>query len=47
MDIAAEVYAGGKCEESMGAAIKKFGWKRSDFVISTYEFLYPFFGLLI
>jgi hypothetical protein len=26
---------GGKSEEAMGAAIKKFGWKRNDLVIST------------
>jgi len=31
----AEVYAGGKCEEAMGAAIKKLGWKRTDLVLST------------
>ncbi|KAI8916254.1 NADP-dependent oxidoreductase domain-containing protein, partial [Gorgonomyces haynaldii] len=31
----AEVYAGGKSEVSMGQAIKKFGWKRSDLVIAT------------
>ncbi|CAG8717453.1 1095_t:CDS:2, partial [Acaulospora colombiana] len=31
----AEVYAGGKSEIDMGNAIKKLGWKRSDFVIST------------
>jgi len=31
----AEAYAGGKSEEVMGAAIKHFGWKRNDLVIST------------
>jgi aryl-alcohol dehydrogenase-like predicted oxidoreductase len=31
----AEAYAGGKSEEVMGKAIKKFGWKRNDLVIST------------
>ncbi|KAI1211742.1 Aldo/keto reductase [Annulohypoxylon truncatum] len=31
----AEVYAGGKSEEVMGEAIRKFGWKRNDLVIST------------
>lgn len=31
----AEVYSGGQCEIDMGAAIRKFGWKRSDLVIST------------
>lgn len=31
----AEVYADGKAEEIMGAAIKEAGWKRSDLVIST------------
>ncbi|EIE23150.1 hypothetical protein COCSUDRAFT_66187 [Coccomyxa subellipsoidea C-169] len=31
----AEVYADGKAEEVMGAAIKELGWKRSDYVIST------------
>lgn len=31
----AEAYAGGKSEEVMGAAIKKFGWNRNDLVIST------------
>lgn len=31
----AEVYAAGKCEEAMGAVLKKYGWKRSDLVIST------------
>lgn len=31
----AEAYAGGKSEIVMGQAIKKFGWKRSDLVIST------------
>lgn len=31
----AEVYANGRAEEIMGAAIKELGWKRSDVVIST------------
>lgn len=31
----AEAYAGGKSEIVMGEAIKKFGWKRNDIVIST------------
>ena len=31
----AEVYAGGKSEEVMGAAFKKLGWRRSSYVIST------------
>ncbi len=31
----AEVYAGGKSEEVMGAAFKKLGWKRSSYLVST------------
>ncbi|ORY46510.1 Aldo/keto reductase [Rhizoclosmatium globosum] len=31
----AEVYAEGRSEIAMGKAIKKFGWKRSSYVIST------------
>ena len=31
----AEAYAEGKSEEVMGQAIRKFGWKRNDLVIST------------
>ncbi|KAI1491794.1 putative voltage-gated K channel beta subunit [Biscogniauxia mediterranea] len=31
----AEVYADGKSEEVMGEAIRKYGWKRNDIVIST------------
>lgn len=31
----AEAYAGGESEIVMGKAIKKFGWKRNDLVIST------------
>lgn len=31
----AEAYASGESEKSMGAAIKKYGWKRNDLVIST------------
>jgi aryl-alcohol dehydrogenase-like predicted oxidoreductase len=31
----AEVYSAGKCEVSMGKAIKNLGWKRSDVVLIT------------
>lgn len=31
----AEGYAGGECENSFGKVIKKLGWKRKDFVLST------------
>ena len=31
----AEVYARGKSEEVMGAALKKLGWRRSSYVVST------------
>lgn len=31
----AEGYAGGESEKIMGECIKKFGWKRNDYVIST------------
>jgi voltage-dependent potassium channel beta subunit len=31
----AESYAGGKSEEIMGAAIKRLGWRRSSYVVST------------
>lgn len=31
----AEGYAGGESEKIMGEAIKKFGWKRNDIVVST------------
>ncbi len=31
----AEVYAGGKSEEIMGAALKKLGWRRGSYLIST------------
>ncbi|KAF2196225.1 voltage-gated potassium channel subunit beta-2 [Delitschia confertaspora ATCC 74209] len=31
----AEGYAGGESEKVMGRAIKKFGWKRNDIVVST------------
>ena len=31
----AEVYAGGKSEEIMGAALKKLGWRRSIYLVST------------
>ncbi len=31
----AEGYSGGESERVMGQAIKKFGWKRNDLVIST------------
>lgn len=30
-----ESYAGGQSEIVMGQAIKKFGWKRNDIVVST------------
>lgn len=31
----AEVYSAGESEVVMGEAIRKFGWKRNDLVIST------------
>jgi aryl-alcohol dehydrogenase-like predicted oxidoreductase len=31
----AEVYAEGESEKVMGEAIKKYGWKRNDIVVST------------
>jgi voltage-dependent potassium channel beta subunit len=31
----AEAYAGGKSEEVMGAALKKLGWRRSSYLVST------------
>ena len=31
----AEVYAGGKSEELMGAALKKLGWRRGSYLVST------------
>ena len=31
----AEAYAGGKSEELMGAALKKLGWRRGSFLVST------------
>jgi voltage-dependent potassium channel beta subunit len=31
----AESYAGGRSEEVMGAALKKMGWRRSSYVVST------------
>jgi voltage-dependent potassium channel beta subunit len=31
----AEVYAGGKSEEVMGAALKKLGWRRGSYLLST------------
>ncbi|MBI9049904.1 MAG: aldo/keto reductase [Anaerolineaceae bacterium] len=31
----AEAYAGGKAEEVMGAAIKKLGWRRGSYLVST------------
>jgi voltage-dependent potassium channel beta subunit len=31
----AEAYAGGKSEEVMGAALKKLGWRRSSYIVST------------
>ena len=40
----AEGYAGGKSEEVMGQAIKKYAWKRNDIVISTKINWYGNFG---
>ncbi len=39
----AESYAGGKSEEVMGAALKKLGWRRGSYLVSTktYWGLYP------
>ncbi len=31
----AEIYAGGKAEEIMGAALKKLGWRRGSYLVST------------
>jgi voltage-dependent potassium channel beta subunit len=31
----AEVYAGGKSEQVMGAALRKLGWRRSSYLVST------------
>ena len=31
----AEVYAGGKAEEILGAALKKLGWRRGSYLVST------------
>ncbi len=31
----AEVYAGGESEKVMGAALKKLGWRRSSYLVST------------
>ncbi len=31
----AEVYAGGKAEEVLGAALKKLGWRRASYLVST------------
>jgi voltage-dependent potassium channel beta subunit len=31
----AEVYAGGKSESLMGAALKKMGWRRASYIVST------------
>lgn len=31
----AEAYAGGESEKVMGEAIRKYGWKRNDIVVST------------
>lgn len=41
----AEVYAGGKSEEVMGAAIKKLGWRRGSYLISTKFFWGLFEGV--
>ncbi|KAK8920824.1 Putative voltage-gated potassium channel subunit [Metarhizium anisopliae BRIP 53293] len=40
----AEVYSGGESEIVMGEAIKKFGWKRNDLVISTKVYWGQAFG---
>lgn len=37
----AESYAAGESEIVMGEAIKKYGWKRNDLVISTKASLIP------
>jgi voltage-dependent potassium channel beta subunit len=34
----AEVYAGGRSEEVMGAALKKLGWRRGSYLVSTKYF---------
>jgi aryl-alcohol dehydrogenase-like predicted oxidoreductase len=39
----AEAYSGGESERVMGKAIKKFGWKRNDLVISTKVKRIPYF----
>ena len=31
----AEVYAGGKSEEVMGAALKQLGWRRGSYLVTT------------
>jgi aryl-alcohol dehydrogenase-like predicted oxidoreductase len=36
----AEGYEGGKSEIIMGQAIKKFGWKQQDLVISTKVYIF-------
>jgi aryl-alcohol dehydrogenase-like predicted oxidoreductase len=43
----AEGYSGGESERVMGQAIKKFGWKRNDLVISTKVNLPPNPGSVI
>ncbi|KAI0156907.1 putative voltage-gated K channel beta subunit [Xylariaceae sp. FL1272] len=40
----AEAYGAGKSEEVMGQAIKKYGWKRNDLVISTKIYFGAAFG---
>jgi len=40
----AEVYSAGESEKVMGQAIKKFGWKRNDLVISTKLYFGQAFG---
>ncbi|KAL2889805.1 Potassium channel, voltage-dependent, beta subunit, KCNAB-related protein [Ceratocystis lukuohia] len=40
----AEAYAGGESEKVMGEAIRKYGWKRNDLVISTKVYFGSAFG---
>jgi len=39
----AETYAGGKSEEVMGAALKKLGWRRASYLVST-KFFWGLYG---
>jgi len=41
----AEVYAGGRSEEVMGYALKKLGWRRSSYLVSTKLFWGLFDGI--